>query len=92
MQLFSRSAFSRPDELRSYRLIDSNCEPHRQLDVLYSSIDEAIADAIAWVAALVDADHPAGLIGVEVSTGDGNWRTYRLPGALLCPLLCLLPT
>jgi hypothetical protein len=57
--------------LSRYRLIDSGCEPHRQLDGQYTSLEEAIADAIAWV--------------------DGNWRTCRLPGPLLCPLLCELP-
>jgi hypothetical protein len=30
-------------------------------------------------------------IGVEVSTVSGDWRTCRLPGPLLCPLLCTLP-
>ena len=84
--------FSRPPVLRSYRLIDSGCEPHRQLDGLYSSLEEALTDAIEWVASLVDPAHPGSLIGVDVSTGDGNWRTCRLPGQLLCPLLCLLPT
>jgi hypothetical protein len=72
--------------LRCYRLIDSSCEPHGQLDDLYSSIDEAIADAIAWVEPLVDRHHPAALIGVEVSTTSGDWRTCRLPAPLLCPL------
>jgi hypothetical protein len=74
-----------------YRLIDSGCEPHRQLDGQYFSLEEAIADAIAWVEPLTDAHHAAQLIGVDVATGDGNWRTCRLPAALLCPLLCELP-
>ena len=77
--------------LRCYRLIDSSCEPHGELNdhyssIDYSSIDEAIADAIAWVEPLVDRHHPAALIGVEVSTTSGDWRTCRLPAALLCPL------
>jgi hypothetical protein len=29
---------------------------------------------------------------VDVATGDGNWRTCRLPAPLLCPLLCQLPS
>jgi hypothetical protein len=87
MQRFSSQAvFTR------YRLIDSGCEPHRRLDGQYGSLDEAIADAIAWVETLADAHHPAQLIGVDVATGDGNWRTCRLPAALLCPLLCELPS
>jgi len=80
----SRLQQSQP--LRCYRLIDSGCQPHQQLDGQYSSIDEAIADAIAWVEPLVDRHHPAALIGVEVSTTSGDWRTCRLPAALLCAL------
>ncbi len=76
---------------RSYRLIDGSCEPHGQLDSLYSSLDDAIADAIAWIGDLSQPDHPASLIGVEVSSSNGDWRTYRMPGPLLCPLLCPLP-
>ena len=75
----------------SYRLIDSGCEPHRQLDGQYSSLDEALADAIAWVEPLEDPNPAAHMIGVDVSTADGNWRTCRLPGPLLCSLLCVLP-
>ena len=82
---------STPQVLCSYRLIDSGCEPHRQLDGPYPSLDEAIADAIAWVEPLSDHNNAAHLIGVDVSTGDGNWRTCRLPAPLLCPLLCPLP-
>lgn len=87
MQRFSSHAV-----LCRYRLIDSGCEPHRQLDGQYGSLDEAIADAIAWVEPLADAHHLAQLIGVDVGTGDGNWRTCRLPAPLLCPLLCDLPS
>lgn len=76
---------------RSYRLIDGSCEPHRQLDGQYSSLDDAIADAIAWIGDLSQPDHPASLIGVEVSSNSGDWRTCRLPGPLLCPLPCALP-
>ncbi|QPN70041.1 hypothetical protein [Synechococcus sp. CBW1108] len=71
---------------RKYRLIDGSCEPHRQLDGQYSSLDEAIADAIAWIGDLSEPDHPASLIGVEVTSGNGDWRTCRVPGPLLCPL------
>ena len=71
---------------RSYRLIDGSCEPHRQLDGQYSSMDEAIADAIAWIGDLSEPDHPASLIGVEVTSGNGDWRTCRVPAPLLCPL------
>ena len=82
---------TRHPSLRCYRLIDSGGEPHRQLDGQYSSLDEAIADAIAWVEPFGDHHHASGLIGVDVSTSDGNWRTCRAPGLLLCLLLCVLP-
>ncbi len=87
MQRFTSQAV-----LSRYRLIDSGCEPHRQLDGHYPSLDEAIADAIAWVEPLADFNPFAQMIGVDVSTGDGNWRTCRTPGLLLCPLLCELPS
>ena len=76
---------------RSYRLIDGSFQPHCQLDSHYSTLDDAIADAIAWIGDLSEPDHPASLIGVEVSSSNGDWRTYRVPGPLLCPLLCPLP-
>ena len=62
-----------------------------QLDSHYSSLDDAIADAIAWIGHGSEPDHPASLIGVEVSSSNGDWRTCRVPGPLLCPLLCPLP-
>jgi hypothetical protein len=70
---------------RRYRLIDGCCEPHAQLDGNYESIDEAIADAIEWVLSSTLGETTS-LIGVEVCTGNGDWRTCRLPAALLCAL------
>jgi len=70
---------------RRYRLIDGCCEPHAQRDGEYQSIDEAIADAIDWLLASGVSDTNT-LIGVEVCTGNGDWRTCRLPAALLCVL------
>ena len=52
---------------RSYRLIDGSCEPHLQLDGQYSSLDDAIADAIEWIGLFSEPDHPTSWIGVEVS-------------------------
>ena len=71
---------------RSYRIIDGNCQPHLQLDAQYSSLDDAIADAIEWVGLFSEPDHPTSWIGVEVSSSNGDWRTCRVPGPLLCPL------
>ena len=71
---------------RSYRLIDGSCEPHLQLDGQYSSLDDAIADAIEWIGLFSEPDLPTSCIGVEVSSTNGDWRTCRLPGSLLCPL------
>lgn len=81
---------SRPVAQRIYRLIDGFCEPHRQLDAAYASLDEALADAIAWIETS-GVDSLLSLVGVEVCTANGDWRTLRLPGPLLCPLLCPLP-
>ena len=71
---------------RIYRLIDACCEPHQQLDDAYSSLDEAIIDAVAWLEQIT-AEPQQQWIGVEVCTANGDWRTYRLP----MPLLCALP-
>ena len=85
MQVFAQHhASSRAT--RCYRLIDSGCQPHQQLDGQYSSIEEAITEAIAWLEPLDDGLHHSALIGVEVSTSSGDWRTCRLPAPLLCPL------
>ena len=75
-----RKAFQ-PSE-RSYRLIDGSCQPHGQ----YDSLHDAIADAIEWIGLLSEPDHPTSWIGVEVSSSNGDWRTCRVPGPLLCPL------
>lgn len=86
----------RPDQ-RLYRLIDGCCEPHRQLDVLYASLEEAIADAVAWLEqggmeGCLEGCRESllALIGVEVCAANGDWRTCRLPAPLLTPLLCPL--
>ena len=69
-----------------FRLTDSSCEPHSQLDSHYSSLDEAIADAIAWIEPCNGPDPLASLIGVDVRTANGDWRTCRTPVSLLCRL------
>ena len=58
-------------------------EPHRQLDALYPSLEEAIEDAIGWLqqSSINPLEHP---VGVEVATGTGDWRTLRSPEPLLC--------
>lgn len=75
---------------RFYRLIDGCCEPHRQLDALYASLDEALSDAIHWIERY-GMDPLLSLVGVEVCAANGDWRTCRMPVRLLCPLLCPLP-
>ena len=75
---------------RLYRLIDGCCEPHRQLDALYASLDEALSDAIHWIERY-GMDPLLSLVGVEVCAANGDWRTCRMPQRLLCPLLCPLP-
>ncbi|WP_250544931.1 hypothetical protein [Synechococcus sp. LA31] len=70
---------------RAYRLIDACFEPHRQLDDCYASLDDAIGDAVAWLEH-TGSEPQQQLIGVEVCAANGDWRTYRLPMPLLCPL------
>jgi hypothetical protein len=60
-----------------YRLIDS-------------SLEGAIVEANAWVEPVDDPNDTAHAIGMDVSTGDGNWRTCCPPGLLLCPMACQL--
>lgn len=84
-------AFRQTTAERVYRLIDSFFDPHPQLDAAYPSLDEAISDAVSWIEHRIEQDPQCSLIGVEVRTGNGEWRTCRLPSELLCPLLCVLP-
>jgi hypothetical protein len=70
---------------RAYRLIDALCQPHPQLDGLYDSVEEAFRDAITWLEGL-GPDAADAMIGLEVSTQAGPWRTIRMPEPLLCPL------
>ncbi|MCP9787430.1 hypothetical protein KBY99_00345 [Cyanobium sp. Maggiore-St4-Cus] len=62
--------------------------PHHHLQLVsqYCSLDNAIADAIEWIGLFSEPDHPTSWIGVEVSSINGDWRTCRMPGPLLCPL------
>ena len=68
---------------RIYRLIDGLCEPHRQLDALYPTLEAAIADPICLLqqTSINPLEHP---VRVEVATGTGDWRTLRPPEPLLC--------
>lgn len=70
---------------RAYRLIDSFCQPHPQLDGHYTSPDEAWIEAVGWLESLGPAAGSC-CVGMEVSTASGDWRTIRLPDLLLCPL------
>ena len=63
---------------RSYRLIDGSCEPHLQLDGQYSSLDDAIADAIEWIGLFSEPDHPSSWIGVAHQL-DNDYYAY-IPG------------
>lgn len=85
-------AFPHSTAQRVYLLIDSCCQPHQQLDTDYVSLDEAIRDAVDWIVPQMEDDPQCALIGVEVRTATGDWRTCRLPGQLGSPLLCMLPS
>ena len=87
---YRRPPRSRGPGQRLYRLIDACCEPHAQLDAIYVSLDEALNEAISWIEQ-DGVDSLRSLIGVEVFTASGDWRTCRMPSTLLCPLLCPLP-
>jgi hypothetical protein len=72
-------------------LIDARQQPHPQLDGLYESVEEALADAIGWLESMGQEAQQMS-IGLEVSTPCGSWRTIRQPVDLLCPLPAKLPT
>lgn len=76
--------------MRVFRLIDHCCEPHRQLDSHYDTLEEAIGDAIAWLEPLLQSQAHPSQIGVEVRAANGDWRTCRLPRDWFTPLLCTL--
>ena len=77
--------FSRQQARRAYRLIDAFLQPHHYLDGRYESIEEAISEAIGWLAGF-EPDAGQASIGLEVSTSNGDWRTIRQPVQLLCSL------
>lgn len=70
---------------RDYRLINCLHQPHPELDGLYESVEEAMADAIDWLQNMGPGANDTS-IGLEVSTPNGDWRTIRQPALLLCPL------
>lgn len=87
-----KSIFGFPSlQRRDYRLIDCLHQPHPQLDGLYETVEEAIADAIHWLEGMGPCAAETS-IGLEVSTPSGDWRTIRQPAALLCPLPPSWPT
>ena len=85
VQLNGPMLFSRQQGRRAYRLIDAFLQPHPHLDGRYESIEEAISEAIGWLAGF-EPDAGQASIGLEVSTSNGEWRTIRQPMQLLCPL------
>ena len=71
---------SAPAPARQYRLVDQQGEPHPVLDDLYETLEAAWTDALAWWQEQPGTVPDAMAIGVEVSTGCGDWRTLRHPG------------
>ena len=65
---------------RHFRLVDQQGEPHPVLDDLYDSLDSAWSEAQSWWNEQFGADQAPVGIGIEVSTGSGEWRTLRHPG------------
>lgn len=67
-----------PTRARHYRLVDLPGDPHRFLDGIYDSLEEAWADALRWWQGC--GGHPglrSCVLGIEVSTPAGEWRTLR---------------
>ena len=67
---------------RRFRLLNDCGEPHEQLDALYDTFDDAIADAIDWL----NGGQREVAIGVEVTAANGDWRMLRTPMPWLCRL------
>lgn len=65
---------------RLYRLVDQQGNPHPVLDDLYDSLETAWAEALSWWQEQMGGEQAVIGIGVEVSTGSGDWRTLRHPG------------
>ena len=76
-------AMVHPAFTREYRLINAGCEPHGHLDGIYSSHDEAWAEAVQWLEQQ-QANEDQSVIGLEVSTACGSWRIVRRPSPVLC--------
>jgi hypothetical protein len=81
MTLSSLSPSRAHSRTRTYRLVDQYGCPHPILDDLYESLEAAWGDAVQWWSEERGSSGEAIAIGVEVSTGSGDWRTLRHPGA-----------
>ncbi len=66
---------------RLYRLVDQSGSPHPVLDEVYESMEAAWEVAQHWWHEELGAGHGPVEVGVEVSTGSGDWRTLRYPGS-----------
>lgn len=76
------SRSQRISQPRLYRLVDQQGNPHPVLDDLYDSLETAWSEALSWWQEQVGGEQTVIGIGVEVSTGSGDWRTLRHPGTL----------
>jgi hypothetical protein len=67
---------------RRYRLVDAQGCPHPVLDDLFDTLEAAWTEAERWSHHHAPQTTAASIaIGVEVSTGNGTWRTLRHPGS-----------
>ena len=67
--------------IRLFRLVDAQGFPHPVLDNLFDSLEAAWTEAERWSHQHDPLATEASIaIGVEVSTGNGTWRTLRHPG------------
>jgi len=84
MAMADQSPIANPMEpgqpTRFYRLVDAQGSPHPVLDDLFDSLEAAWAEAKRWSHHQDPQATEASIaIGVEVSTGNGTWRTLRHP-------------
>ncbi|MEB3199395.1 MAG: hypothetical protein VKK62_02555 [Synechococcaceae cyanobacterium] len=69
-----------------YRLVERPGLPHPCLDDVYDSLDAAMGDALSWWQGCRGPSGSGCLLGVEVRTRNGDWRTLQLQP---CPSPCL---
>jgi hypothetical protein len=63
---------------RRFRVVERPGLPHRFLDGSYETVEEAWGDAMGWWRGCCGELAGTCILGVEVSTVAGEWRTLRM--------------